>query len=182
MAIRIHLLSLSASANSVSRACLKPVQSILDTQGYQTVKTDVRDYPPVWVDSSSPERYSKEYVDLSADLKQSDGYIFFLPIHCYTIPSTAKIFTEILFNPLKKKPMGFVTAAGGKNSFLAVRDLMTSLIFDSQALIYPIHVHLTEDELNHQDYTPNETISNRLKSFAEGFGEFTSLVKDISKS
>ncbi|RRA98634.1 NADPH-dependent FMN reductase [Larkinella rosea] len=180
MTTRIHLLSLSASAHSVSRACLEPVQSVLEKAGHSTAKMDIRDYPPVWVDSSSPENYPSEYSILSEDLKKSDGYILFMPVHCYTVPSTAKIITEILFTPLRKKPIGFVTAASGKNSFLAVRDIMGSLIFDSHALIYPIHVYLNQEDLN-DEFLPKDSLITRIEKFSNGFSEFTNLLKDISR-
>lgn len=176
MSYKIHLLSLSASEHSVSRACIESVKNTLIANQVTVSQSDVRDLPPVWVNGASPDDYSPKYAELAKELAQCDGYVLFFPVHCYSMASTAKVVTEVLFTPLKRKPMGFVTAAGGGKSFLAVRDMMTSLMFDSEALIFPKHVFLTEGDLD-ADFKPNPDLYKRLDAFSNDFTRFVKAVK-----
>ncbi|MDF5724373.1 MAG: NAD(P)H-dependent oxidoreductase [Rhizonema sp. PD37] len=176
MQYKVHLLSLSASEYSVSRACVDTVKTILTANQVSVSQSDVRDLPPVWVNGSSPAGYSPKYADLATELAQCDGYVLFFPVHCYSMASTAKVVTEVLFTPLKRRPMGFVTVAGGRNSFLAVRDMMSSLIFDSEALIFPKHVFLTEDDLD-MHFKPGPEVYKRLEAFSNDFSRFVKVVK-----
>jgi NAD(P)H-dependent FMN reductase len=179
MTTKIHLFSISASEQSVSRSCCKNVELALKSSGANVLYRDVRDLPPIWVNGTIPTEYAQKYGEVAEELAQCDGYVLFLPVHCYSMSSVCKAITEIFFTPLKRKPIGFVVAAGGRNSYLAVRDMMNSLIFDSESFIFPKQVYLTEGDLT-KEFQPNSEVSERLELFSKDFLSFVGAVKGLA--
>jgi NAD(P)H-dependent FMN reductase len=180
MTTNIHIFSLSASEHSVSRSCYNLVQFSLMNKGVNVFFRDIRNLPPIWVNGVIPNEYSSIYSEIADELSRCDGFILLLPIHCYSMASTCKVITEVFFTPLRRKPISFITSAGGRNSFLAVRDIMTSLIFDSEAFIFPKHVFLTKNDLD-KNYEPNDELQQRLTSFSNDFLSFVEATKMLAK-
>lgn len=170
MQTTIHIISTSASENSVSRNCISTLTSSLKSLNVKVSETDIRDFTPVWVDDRDLEEYPEEYQDLYKTVEAVDAIIFVLPIYNYTISSPAKAISEIIGDALERKPVAFLAAAGTLRSHLAIADFMKSMMFEQETLCFPSYVMVTKNDLI--DNNPNEEVSERIKKFATDFTLF----------
>ena len=173
MLTKIHIISTSASENSVSRNCVSTLIDSLASNDVVVTQTDIRNLQPVWVDDRDLEEYPQEYQDLFKTIKESHAVIFTLPIYNYTVSSPAKAVSEIIGDALEKKPVGFLAAAGSMRSHLAIADFMKSMMFEQETLCFPNYVMVTKNDL--ADNLPKKAVAKRIKDFSIGFLEFVKL-------
>lgn len=172
---RILVLSLSASQSSVSRSCLPVLLGALKAAESSVRVCDIRDLPPIWVDSRDLGDYPAGYADLYSLVEQCEGVIMLLPIYCYTMSSPAKSISEIIGDALEWKPVALVTAAGSQKSHLAARDLITSMMYEQHTVCYPYAVQATEDMFSPEGEAEDE-LRSRLETLAAGFVAFVRAV------
>lgn len=170
MSIKIHIISTSASEESRSRMCLPFLTSSLKENSVEFSQSDIRDFPPIWVDNRDLEDFPSEYQELYKKIESVDGVIFVLPIYNYTISSPAKAISEIIGDALENKPVGFIAAAGTMRSHLAVTDFMKSMMFEQDTLCYPKFVMITKADI-FEDKLSSDVIE-RIKEMAVGFSQF----------
>ncbi len=168
--LKLSIVSLSASEQSVGRVCTHALKSCWRSTGHDVDLFDIRSLPPVWVDNRGLAALPPEYSAVDAALRKSDGVVLVHPIYCYTASSPAKAFTEIFGNAFEKMPVGMVVAAGSIRSHLAVGDLMLSMMFENGTVCFPKSVMATKDDLD--DGTPRPELAARLRGFGEDFARF----------
>jgi NAD(P)H-dependent FMN reductase len=176
----ILLLSLSANPKSHSRRAARIFQGMLDAARIQTRIVDVRSLTPIWVDGRALKEYPKEYGELNEIAEAASGIVLAMPIYDYSASSPAKAIIEILGKAIVKKPVAFITSAGTHRSHLAVRDVMSSLIFGYEAICYPKSVQLTSDDFLN-DITLKDIANNRLFEMAKAFPEFIRAITTLEK-
>jgi NAD(P)H-dependent FMN reductase len=174
---RILIISLSSSEPSVGRRCIPILQSALTKAGAAVTLKDIREFPPIWVDNRKLEEYPPAFVDLYLEAQASDGVVLIVPIYCYTMSGVAKSVTEIIGDALNLKPVAMVTAAGSTRSHLAIRDLMSSMMFEQETICFPETVQATSEMLIIEKDEPNSELHERLTALATKFTAFVVALK-----
>ena len=176
--MNFEILSLSASAISVSRSCIPALEQSLKGLGHSSRVTDIRDLPPVWSSDIKVPNLPDQFTELFQRVKRADGVIFCLPIYCYTASGGAKTISEILGGQggaLTRKPVGFLVASGTIRSHLAVRDLMSSMAFEQFSYCYPRHIGVQDEDLSSEG-VPTSDLLKRVDEVSKEFTRFCSTI------
>jgi NAD(P)H-dependent FMN reductase len=162
--LKVAIVSTSLSPHSRSRALAVEVARELRQRGCDLHFYDARSLPS-WLcrdDDDIPEEYS----EVKREIAEMDAVIIAFPVYLFAPSGAAKNFIDIVGEALIKKPLGFLCASGSLRSYLSIRDVMSSLIFEFEAYIYPKFIHLDEQaKLNE--------ISGRIPEFCDGFEVFS---------
>jgi NAD(P)H-dependent FMN reductase len=70
------------------------------------------------------------------------------PIYNYDVGSAAKKLVELTGNAWENKIVGFLAAAGGSTSFMAVMSFANSLMLDFHTLVVPRFVYASEESFD----------------------------------
>ena len=135
--VRFALISTSVTPQSSSRRFVSLVARALASGGAHTEVLDLKTLPPLWMQEAVLETPPHALVPWLNTVTAATGVVFFVPVYGFAAASTAKFVAEALGPALAGKPIMIVTTAGSEKSYLAVRDLMSSLAFDQKAYCYP---------------------------------------------
>ncbi len=92
--------------------------------------------------------------------------VFAVPVYNFNVSSGAKNLLELLTaEEMNDKIVGFVCAAGGKNSYMSVLPFANSLMLDFRAWVVPRYVYATGADFDGQTLESPE-IHSRLDLFA----------------
>ena len=90
--------------------------------------------------------YADENVQrVSSQIKQARGILLATPIYNYNIGSAAKNLIELTGSAWTEKVVGFLCAAGGQGSYMAVMGIANSLMLDFRSFILPRFIYTTGD-------------------------------------
>ena len=95
-----------------------------------------------------------EVIELKDTIKQTEGILLAVPIYNFSGNAAAKNLIELTGNAWSNKVVGFLCAAGGKESYMSVMTLANSLMLDFRCLIIPRFVYATGDSFR------GETVSD----------------------
>lgn len=168
--MNLSILSLSASEQSVGRACAHVLKEQFHSQGHNVEMIDIRSLPPTWADNRGLAALPPQYAEVDATLRNSHAVVLVYPIYCYTASSAAKAISEIFCKAFEKLPVGMIVAAGSLRSHLAAGDLMLSMMFEQGTVCYPKTVMATKDDLD--DGVPRQALTGRISAFASDFAHF----------
>jgi FMN reductase len=90
------------------------------------------------------------------------GIIVATPVYNYDVSATAKNVVELTGRAWNDKVVGFVCAAGGGVSYMAVMGLANSLMLDFHSFILPRFVFATGKAFDEQNQLIDEDVSERL--------------------
>ncbi|RZD30944.1 MAG: flavoprotein, partial [Methanobacteriota archaeon] len=74
---------------------------------------------------------------LRASVAAADGIIFTTPVYNFQASASAKNIVELGGSMFEGKVVGFLCAAGGRNSYMSVMSLANSLMLDFRCHILP---------------------------------------------
>lgn len=119
--------------------------------------------------------------ELAAKVKAADGVLIALPVHNYNVAASAKNLTEILtVDAWSQKTIGFIVAAGGDYSYLAVMSLATSFMVDYRCTIIPRFVYASFKDFE-QDKAVSEGTIKRIHGLCEDVMSYTQALMPIKK-
>lgn len=175
------ILSLSASANSLSRRCTAVLAEALAAQDHDCVHHDIRDLPPAWVTGDGLEAVPPAYRSLYDALEAADAVYFLLPVYCFNVSSPAKAVFELVGAALFRKPVAFVVAAGSDRGYLAVGSLMLSMMFERQTFCFPAHVLVTAADLQPGGVLSEKTLE-RLRRHCNVFASYAQALRPLCRA
>ena len=99
---------------------------------------------------------------LNQKINQADTIIICGPVYNFDLNSILRNLIEVTSKAWVGKIVGFICAAGGKNSYMAPVSMMNSLMLHNRCLIIPRFVYASsEDFLNDNSF--NDDIKERLE-------------------
>jgi FMN reductase len=87
------------------------------------------------------------------------------PVYNYDVCAALKNLVELTGDSWEDKVVGFLCAAGGSSSYMAVMSLANSLMLDFRCLIIPRFVYATRNDFNEQGAT--DEIKGRIARLAQ---------------
>jgi FMN reductase len=87
------------------------------------------------------------------------------PVYNYDVCAALKNLVELTGDSWEDKVVGFLCAAGGSSSYMAVMSLANSLMLDFRCLIIPRFVYATRNDFNDQGAT--DEIKGRVARLAQ---------------
>lgn len=134
------VISTSLSANSRSRILARHVQDLLEQTEEDSTLVDLVDLKLPRCDAGAC--YADPAVqEISEQVKNATGIVIATPIYNYTIGSELKNLIELTGQNWAGQTVGFLCAAGGQGSYMAVMGLANSLMLDFRTFILPQFVY-----------------------------------------
>jgi len=118
-----------------------------------------------------------EVINLRKKIDKASGIIMAIPIYNFNVSSGAKNIVELGGKKLYDKNVGFLCAAGGKNSYMSVMGLANSLMIDYRCYIIPRFVFAIK-----KDFDETKVIDFDIKERIKELGkEMIRITKALSK-
>jgi FMN reductase len=109
---------------------------------------------------------------LNKAIGQADGILVATPVYNYDVAAAAKNMLELTGSSWEEKVVGFLCAAGGSSSYMAVMAFANSLMLDYRSVIIPRFVYATGDAFD-GDNVADPKVAERIKQLADDLIRFT---------
>ena len=113
---------------------------------------------------------------LNKAIEDADGIIVAAPVYNYDVAAAAKNMIELTGSSWEEKVVGFLCAAGGDSSYMAVMAYANSLMLDFRTVIIPRFVYATGDAFDGDKIVDRKVVS-RIEQIAEDLIRFTQALR-----
>ena len=114
--------------------------------------------------------------ELKNDIKNSSSIIIASPIYNYDLNAVAKNLIELTGQAWLGKLVGFISAAGGKGSYMSPMSFANSLMLDFRCIIIPRFVYADKTCFNNGKI--NDAIKERIKELVDASILLTKALKN----
>ena len=115
--------------------------------------------------------------ELAEQVRNARGIILATPVYNFNASASAKNLIELTGDAWNNKVVGFISAAGGKSSYMAPMGLINSLMLDFRCLIVPRFVQAIREEIPNDDNLA-EAIIKRIQELNDTLIDLTKRVCD----
>jgi len=113
---------------------------------------------------------------LNQTIENADGILIAAPVYNYDVAAAAKNMIELTGSSWEDKIVGFLCAAGGTSSYMAVMAYANSLMLDFRTVIIPRFVYATGDAFGGDQIADKEVIA-RIEQVADELVRFTEALR-----
>jgi FMN reductase len=113
---------------------------------------------------------------LNKAIETADGILIAAPVYNYDVAAAAKNMIELTGSSWEEKIVGFLCAAGGNSSYMAVMAYANSLMLDFRTVIVPRFVYATGDAFDGDKIADKKVIS-RIEQVADELVRFTEALR-----
>ena len=113
---------------------------------------------------------------LNKAIEAADGILIAAPVYNYDVAAAAKNMIELTGSSWEEKVVGFLCAAGGNSSYMAVMAYANSLMLDFRTVIIPRFVYATGDAFNGDKIADKKLIA-RIEQVADDLVRFTEALR-----
>jgi FMN reductase len=175
--MRYLLVSSSLDPTSRSRALAHRARAIFEAKGIEVDVLDLRDHPLPFC--AGRESFSDSRVrDLQARLVRADGILCAVPIYTFTVSAAFKNLVELAGRDAwTEKVVGFLCAAGGKSSYMAVMTICSSLMLDFRTVIVPRFVYASREAFSETGELVDPDVEERVERVVADLVRMTSRLR-----
>jgi len=116
-------------------------------------------------------------IALSKKIKASDAVLLAVPVYNFASGANAKNLIELTGQAWEDKIVGFMCAAGGEHSYMAIMGLANSLMLDFRCVIMPRFVYANSESFGPTSVT-NEGVRKRITQLTNALLKFAK-VNDV---
>ena len=113
---------------------------------------------------------------LNQAIELADGILIAAPVYNYDVAAAAKNMIELTGSSWEEKIVGFLCAAGGTTSYMAVMAYANSLMLDFRTVIIPRFVYATGDAFD-GDKVVDKKVVSRIEQVADDLVRFTEALR-----
>jgi FMN reductase len=113
---------------------------------------------------------------LNKAIETADGILIAVPVYNYGVAAAAKNMIELTGSSWEEKVVGFLCAAGGNSSYMAVMAYANSLMLDFRTVIIPRFVYATGDAFKDDTIVDKEMVT-RIEQAADELVRFTQALR-----
>jgi FMN reductase len=113
---------------------------------------------------------------LNKAVETADGILIAAPVYNYDVAAAAKNMIELTGSSWEEKVVGFLCAAGGNSSYMAVMAYANSLMLDFRTVIIPRFVYATSDAFQGDEIVDKEVVT-RIEQAADELVHFTQALR-----
>jgi FMN reductase len=163
--MRILIISSSLNPSSRSRAMAEHSRTVLTNRGIDAGYLDLQNEALPLCDGASC--YDNPRVQsLAETIRDCDGVLIATPIYNYGASASIKNFVELTGAAWTNKVVGFLCAAGGPSSYMAIMGLANSLMLDFRSIVIPRFVYTRGDAEDNLEIA-DDAIDERIRELAE---------------
>lgn len=157
--MNILIVSCSLNPDSVSRALAGAADQFLSGLDNVSVALhDLREHPVPPCDGSTT--YGHEHAAAASKAAAAaDAILFASPVYNYDVNAAAKAFIEHAGRACSDKVIGFLLAAGGQGSYMAVMPFANSMMLDFRCYVVPRFVYATGNAVRNGKVADNEVLA-----------------------
>ena len=157
--MKVIVLSTSLNPGSKSRVMAWEALERLKAFGAEADFLDIQEFPlpPAGTNHSWDDPNVKAVTER---IGKADAILMAVPIYTYDVNAAAKNLVELSGESWEGKAVGFICAAGGMGSYMAVMGLANSLMLDFRCLILPRFVYATKESWSGMQF--DEKIKSRI--------------------
>lgn len=138
----------------------------------------LRDDPLPMCDGGSAYQ-AKVVKALQEKVGHAKGVLIATPIYNFNVAGSTKNMVDLVSDAWKQKPVGFMCAAGGGNSYMAVMPLANSLMLYFRSVIIPRFVYASGPDFK-DDKLASEGVKERVQLLAQEFVQYADLLSSVS--
>lgn len=158
------IISSSLNPESRSRILAKQLESTYKGKPVSVKHIDMREHPLPFCDGGNAYG-DPNLPPLKDAIEKASVIIIATPIYNFDANAVVKNLVELTGQAWANKKVGFISAAGGKSSYMAPMGLANSLMLDFRCTILPRFVYATGDDFN--EGKPTKEITERIERLAE---------------
>jgi FMN reductase len=113
---------------------------------------------------------------LNQAIERADGILIAAPVYNYDLAAAAKNMIELTGSSWEEKVVGFLCAAGGNSSYMAVMAYANSLMLDFRTVIIPRFVYAAGDSFKGAEIVDKDVVS-RIEQAADELIRFTEALR-----
>ena len=113
---------------------------------------------------------------LNKAIESADGILVAAPVYNYDVAAAAKNMVELTGSSWEEKVVGFLCAAGGNSSYMAVMAYANSLMLDFRTVIIPRFVYATGDSFKGDEIVDKKVVT-RIEQAADDLVRFTQALR-----
>ncbi|HLW36492.1 MAG TPA: NAD(P)H-dependent oxidoreductase [Chthoniobacterales bacterium] len=113
---------------------------------------------------------------LNKAIESADGILIAAPVYNYDVAAAAKNMIELTGKSWTEKIVGFLCAAGGTSSYMAVMAYANSLMLDFRTVIIPRFVYATSDAFDDNEIADKKVVA-RIEQVADDLVRFTEALR-----
>ncbi|MCC6695121.1 MAG: NAD(P)H-dependent oxidoreductase [Candidatus Hydrogenedentes bacterium] len=138
--------SCSLNPKSRSRVLAHGAVTRLEAHGADAEFIDLQELPLPLCDGATSQRHP-HVIELRRRIVECEGALIAVPVYNFDVNAAAKNLVELTGDAWRDKVVGFLCAAGGQTSFMAVMGLANSMMLDFRSIIVPRFVYATEADV-----------------------------------
>jgi NAD(P)H-dependent FMN reductase len=143
---KIVIIQGSLNPKSKTALVVAETEKVLQSRKLDFETLDLRTLNLQFCDGRNLEEYNEDMQKAYRLLESATGYIFAIPVYCWSMSGVVKNFIDITAGALEKKVAGILCNAGGNRSFMSSGDLINVLYYESGVMtVHPIVYTSYED-------------------------------------
>jgi FMN reductase len=170
------IIACSLNPDSKSRIMAKTAFSSLEKKGADVELIDLAELELPLCDGGAVYGDPKVQ-ELAAKVEAADGLLIASPIYNYTINAAVKNLIELTGRAWTEKVAGFLCAAGGQGSYMAVMPIANALMLDFRTVVIPRFVYATGDQFQGNNIA-HEDLNERIEQVCDELQRFTTALRE----
>jgi FAD reductase [NAD(P)H] len=143
---KIVIIQGSLNKDSKTAIVVAETEKVLRSRNLDFETLDLRSLKMQFCDGRNLADYNEDMQKAYRLLESAQGYIFAMPVYCWSMSGVLKNFIDITAGALENKVAGILCNAGGNRSFMASADLIQVLYYESAMMtVHPIVYTSSED-------------------------------------
>ncbi len=132
----VAIIATSLNPKSKSQILARKLEAHLKEQNVTVEVVDLREHDlPL---AGSPGCWEhKDLEHINGVIGRATHIVFAVPVYCYDVNAAAKNVIELMGRSFTEKVIGFMCAAGGQGSYMAVMGMANHLMLDFRSVIVP---------------------------------------------
>ncbi len=165
---RIYLIQGSLNKKSKTAIVLKEISKQLKKLKISCEIIDLRKVKNMeFCDGRPLKKYSDSMIEIYQKLKQGQGFIFGMPVYCYSISGVLKNFIDITSSAYDNKFAGIVCNAGGKQSYMSSADLEKVLAFECHVTTIQPIVYTNYEDFDEKNRLISEKANSKINEMIQ---------------
>jgi NAD(P)H-dependent FMN reductase len=153
---KIVIVQGSLNPESKTALVVKGTEKVLEARSIDFETLDLRSLELQFCDGRSLSDYNGDMQRAYRILESADGFIFGMPVYCWSMSGVVKNLIDITASALENKAAGILCNAGGNRSFMSSADLINVLYYESGVMtVHPI-VYTSYD-----DFTDGQLVAEK---------------------
>lgn len=145
---KIVIVQGSLNPESKTAIVVKETEKVLKARNIDFETLDLRSLELQFCDGRSLSDYNEDMQRAYRILESADGFIFGMPVYCWSMSGVVKNLIDITASALENKVAGILCNAGGNRSFMSSADLINVLYYESGVMtVHPI-VYTSYDDFS----------------------------------